>query len=213
MVGMESELKERMDILIARDGLGEWDNNFVHSLLEQFEKKGRLSEKQVEILAKIEARYTADAVMARIKWEDEYDEEKRGIAKACAIYYANTGYFRDLVNKVLYDKDSIPSEKQWNAMCCNKYAMKVREAYTGDPKFPAGTMIAVRKSTPGAGPVLSRYSKKVGTDLAIILSDSEPILSASRGNRRYKILFVGDSTPQFAEERDIKKLPKKYQKK
>lgn len=210
---MELELKERLDVLIAREGLGEWDNNFIHSLSEQLEKKGRLSERQVEILAKIEARYTADAVIARIKWEDEYDEEKRNISKACAIYYANTGYFRDLVNKVLYEKDFIPSEKQWNAMCCNKYAMKVREAYTGDPKFPVGTMISVRKSTPGAGPVLARYSRKVGTDLAIVISSTEPVISAARGNRRYKILFVGDATPQFAEERDIKKLPKKYQKK
>ena len=210
---MELELKERLDVLIAREGLGEWDNNFIHSLSAQLEKKGRLSERQVEILAKIEARYTADAVIARIKWEDEYDEEKRNISKACAIYYANTGYFRDLVNKVLYEKDFIPSEKQWNAMCCNKYAMKVREAYTGDPKFPVGTMISVRKSTPGAGPVLARYSRKVGTDLAIVISSTEPVISAARGNRRYKILFVGDATPQFAEERDIKKLPKKYQKK
>ena len=210
---MGPDVKERLEILIAREGLGDWDTNFIHSLQEQLEKRGRLSERQLEVLTKIEDRYTADAIMSRIKWEEGYDEEKRNITRVCAIYYATTGYFRDLVNKALYEESFIPTEKQWNSMCCNKYAMKVREAYSGEAKFPVGTMIAVRKTTPGAGPVLARYSQKVGTDLAIILSDSEPVVSASRGNRRYRIHFVGDSTPQFAEERDIKKLPKKYQKK
>ena len=87
--------------------------------------------------------------------------------------------------------------------------MKVRDAAIGESKFPVGKMVMIRKRTPGAGLPLSWYRDKVGTDLAVIISDNEPILSASRGNRRYKVLFVGDSTPQYAEERDLKKLPKK----
>ena len=198
---------------LLRDAPTSDAKTFLDSLMNYYNAYGGLTPKQLEALKDVEGSVVERASAEHNDWIKEYDEEKRNISKACAIYYANTGYFRDLVNKVLYEKDFIPSEKQWNAMCCNKYAMKVREAYTGDPKFPVGTMISVRKSTPGAGPVLARYSRKVGTDLAIVISSTEPVISAARGNRRYKILFVGDATPQFAEERDIKKLPKKYQKK
>ena len=211
---MKSDVLERLKALIGRPGLGEWDENFIHSLKDQFEKRGRLSERQLEILAKVESRYTADAVMSRIKWEEKYDEEKQNIAKICATYYDVTGYFRDLVNSVLHVEGFIPTEKQWDAMCCNKYATKVLEAAFDTPKFPAGSMIMIRKTCPSNdGRKLYRRKRDMGTDLAVVVSDSEPIVSASRGNRRYKILFVGDSAPLFAEERDIKKLSKKYQKK
>jgi hypothetical protein len=210
---MKIDVLERINLLIGKDKLGEWDTNFLHSLKTQVEKRGSLSEKQIAVLSKVEARYTVEAVMARIRWEDDYDNEKREIARVCAEYYRPSGYYRELSHRVLTEEDFIPTEKQWNAMCNNKYAMKVRDGAFGAALYPVGAMVKLRKSPPGGGLPLKLYSQKIGTDLAVVISDNEPIVSSSRGNRRYKILFVGDSTPQLAEERDIKKLPKKYQKK
>ena len=210
---MKDKLLERINALINKDKLGEWDTNFLHSLMGQLEKRGTLSEKQLAVLSKVEARYTVEAVMARIQWDENYDQEKREIARVCAEYYLPSGYFRDLSHRILNEKDYVPTEKQWKAICCNKYAMKVRESAFGEAKFSLGSMVQLRKSCPGGGVSLLRYSQRIGTDLAVVISNDEAIVSSAKGNRRYKILFVGDSTPQFAEERDIKKLPKKLQKK
>lgn len=209
---MHSAIK-RIETLLASDKLNDWDGDFLLSLKRQFEKKGSLSSRQLEVLSGVENRYTEHAIASRLEWKENYNNDMRDIARVCVNYYITTGYFRDLAFRVLNEPEFVPSEKQWKSLCDNKYAMKVREAAFSDPKFPVGTMVMIRKTCPGEGYTLSRYRDRVGTALAVVLSDNEQIVSASRGCRRYKIVFVGDSTPQFAEERDIKKLPKKYQKK
>ena len=55
---MKDKLLERINALINKDKLGEWDTNFLHSLMGQLEKRGTLSEKQLAVLSKVEARYT-----------------------------------------------------------------------------------------------------------------------------------------------------------
>ena len=204
---------DRIETLLAKENLSEWDGSFLLSLQRQVEKRGDLSERQLDVLTTVENRYTDQAIASRLEWKESYTDELSEIARVCASYYIVTGYFRDISYKILHEEDYIPSEKQWRSICSNKYAMKVREAAFNDPKFPVGAMVMVRASCPGEGISLSKYRDRIGTSLAIVISDNEQIISASRGCRRYKIVFVGDSTPQFAEERDIKKLPKKYQKK
>jgi hypothetical protein len=204
---------DRIETLLANKNLSEWDSSFLLSLQRQVEKRGSLSERQLDVLTTVEGRYTDLAISSRLEWKESYTGAMSDIARVCASYYITTGYFHDLSYKVLHEDGYIPSEKQWRSLCNNKYAMKVREAAFNDPKFPVGEMVMVRSSTPGEGYPLAKYRDCVGTSLAIVISDNEQIISASRGCRRYKIVFVGDSTPQFAEERDIKKLPKKYQKK
>ena len=204
---------DRIKALLDKENLSEWDNSFVLSLQRQVEKRGALSERQLDVLTTVENRYTDQAIASRLEWKENYTGDMSDIARVCASYYVTTGYFRDLSYKILHEDGYIPSEKQWRSLCNNKYAMKVREAAFNDPKFPVGEMVMVRSSCPGEGYPLAKYRDKVGTSLAAVISDDEQIISASRGCRRYKIVFVGDNAAQFAEERDIKKLPKKYLKK
>ena len=204
---------DRIKALLEKENLSEWDNSFVLSLQRQVEKRGALSERQLDVLTTVENRYTDQAIASRLEWKENYTGDMSDIARVCASYYVTTGYFRDLSYKILHEDGYIPSEKQWRSLCNNKYAMKVREAAFNDPKCPVGEMVMVRASCPGEGYPLAKYRDKVGTSLAVVISDDEQIISASRGCRRYKIVFVGDNAAQFAEERDIKKLPKKYLKK
>lgn len=205
----KEDFTNRLKKLIEITDLNEWTKDFLESISDYYKRKGSISEKQMKVFEKIECQHSDEARARREAWHDSYNDEMRDIAKVCANYYLKSGYFVNLATSVIEDDDFIPSEKAWKAMCSNKYAMKVRDAAFGIPKFAVGSMIMVRKSTPGGGATLEHHRYKVGTDLAIVISNDEPVVSACRGNRAYKIVFVGDSTAQFAEERDLRQLPKK----
>jgi hypothetical protein len=106
------------------------------------------------------------------------------------------------------------TERQYNTMCCNKYAKKVLDAKSAEPLYPVGSMATIRKSIsgPNAGQIRNAQFR-AKSDLVVILSADEPIKSASRGCKTYKVVFVGDSTPVIIEERDLKKVKKSLNKK
>ena len=83
--------------------LSQWENGFVESLLEQFNKRGRLSPKQVEILERIETQKLSKEAHAAVQeWAASYDAEKQRIAMICAKYYLKTGYFADLATNIVH---------------------------------------------------------------------------------------------------------------
>ena len=74
--------------------LSQWENGFVESLQEQFNKHGKLSPRQLEILERIEKqKLSEEARGARSLWKSSYDAEKRRVARICAEYYKSAGYF------------------------------------------------------------------------------------------------------------------------
>ena len=211
--------QERLD-KISKDiqDLNDWERGFMESVMNQWNRRGSLSPKQVEIVERIEKKYSAEEKDARKTWSESFDDEKKRIAKLVAHYYAQAGYFRDLVDRILESKDNdfTMTERQYNAMCCNKYAKKVLDAAEAPPEFPVGSMVALRKNSRigwsgAAVRVGSGRSRSSG--LAVVLSTDEPIVSASKGCKRYKIVFVGDSEVLFCEERDLKKMKKTFNKK
>ena len=133
----------RFESLMAKD-LSERDRKFAESLKKQFEDGGKLSPKQIECVEKMEQRYSPASVLKREQWAQSYKGANREIARICAKYYRTTTYFRDLATKVLLDEDFVPTEKQFNALTKNKYALKAIAAATEPPAFPVGTLCKVR---------------------------------------------------------------------
>ena len=133
----------RFESLMAKD-LSERDRKFAESLQSQFNDQGKLSPKQVECVERMEQRYSPESVLKRERWAQSYKGEHREVAMICARYYRTTSYFRDLATKVLLDEDFVPTEKQFNALTKNKYALKAIAAATEPPAFPVGSLAKVR---------------------------------------------------------------------
>jgi len=91
---MNPDLFDRLNKAAKNENLlSAWEKGFVESLIEQFNKRGSLSPKQVEILERIETqKLSKSARDNRQKWTASYDDEKRRIALICAKYYLKTGY-------------------------------------------------------------------------------------------------------------------------
>ena len=201
-------MKERIEkILDINFGvMNQNSKNFLNSLLLFIEKTGDLTERQQEALKRIESRYSVEAISNREAWEKNYSEQHKKHAKIAASYYSSShntaGYFRDLALRILEEPDWVPSEKQFRAMCENKYAKRVIESTLAEPKYPAGSFVMIRA---GKGP---RQLRRNHVPAMIVETDAAPVVSAAKGSKLYKILPMGSSTVWIVEEREIKKCRK-----
>jgi hypothetical protein len=198
------QLMERIDKLMDIRTLNDWSRGFLESVKEQLGKRGKLSEKQIAIITKIESENTDEEIQSREDWVANYDDEKREIAKICANYYLRGGqYFQGLSYKVINEDDFIPSEKQWRKICDNKYVKKVLAATFDKPVFPEGSMVSLRTSAP--------YRAKIASPQGIFLvvkPNAKPVISACKGAKIYELLPVGSINTVLVEERHIKKMKK-----
>ena len=184
--------------------LNDWSRGFLESVKEQLGRRGKLSDKQIGIVKKIEAENGVDAQRSREEWIASYDEKKREIAKICATYYHATGdYYRRMASQVLTEPDFILSEKQWKSMCDNKYAAKVIKATFDDPLYAAGSLVSLRSSAPWR----IKNASPQGIFL-IVETDAEPVTSACKGAKIYRVMPVGSAENFLIEERHIKKMKK-----
>ena len=198
------ELLNTIEKLMTLPTLNDWSRGFLESVKSQLDRKGQLSEKQVGIVKKIEAENNEDAQKKREDWLFSYSDEKKQIAKICATYYHATGdYYRLLASRILTEVDFIPSEKQWKAMCDNKYAAKVLKATFEEPLYPAGTLVSLRSSAPWR----IKDASPQGIFL-VVQTDAQPVISACKGAKIYKVMPVGSATSYIIEERHIKKMKK-----
>jgi len=180
----------------------DWEVGYLESLQSQFGKWNRLSKKQVEVLERMEKKYSPEERELRKNWESEWDEEKQRIALICAQYYLAAGYFGDLAQKVVDSGGTYKmSPKQYKAMCENKYAQKVLTEAAEPHKYPVGAMVSTRAN-------VTVLQLKMAPALAIIEHIQGNITSAAKGAKKYKVLPVGSVKTYIVEERDIKKLRK-----
>ncbi len=202
------EIEDRIFALLANKKVNAKTEFFLCSLLDNIKTWGQLTEKQEQALDRIEADHTEEAITIRAKWEASWNEEKRKTAIICARYYTRNGtYFADLASNVLDDPEFIPTEKQFKAMCENKYAKRVLENAYGEPKYPVGSFVTLRDSAP------RHFYHQVGAAIwsmpsLIIDSGVSNVTTSAKGGKKYKILPVGTSNPLVIEERYIKKIKK-----
>tara|TARA_Y100000593_G_C4302838_1_gene334263 strand:+ start:775 stop:1605 length:831 start_codon:yes stop_codon:yes gene_type:complete len=204
----------RLDALSMRCEPSSWAAGFVESLINQVKGDRRLSDRQVQILKKIEAEHDDAAVAARAKWVETYknDPTLRTDAVVVARYYKATGYFRDTATSIIEDDAFVPTYSQYNKMVKNKYAQKVLAAHHAAPKYQAGDLVQFRANAPSTARSLDGAYLKRGTAMMVVATDAEPITSAARGAKVYKLLPVGKATTLMVEERYIMKARKLKQK-
>ena len=183
--------------------LSQWENGFIESLHQQFKKRGSLSTRQLEILERVEQDKLSDEARATSrKWQNNYDDEKRRVARVCAEYYDKTGYFTALASSILEDPDYTPPEKAWRKMCENKYAKKVLALYDADPKYPVGSTVMFRATADWA------HRVGAGDKPCVVISAGGPIKNAAKGAKPYMVLPYAAIKPVECEERHIKKYKK-----
>lgn len=193
----DADMALRIDTIRNKVTEGSWDYNFLGSVQEQNRSRGALSPRQVEILEKIESRYTDEAVARRESWADCYDADMAEKMRVAAAYYkANPPYYGDLAHSVLSDESFVPTEKQYRSMTENKYVAKVLMAHFATPVFPVGAKVMGRANAPHG------IKGKKGF---IMKTDAKPVVNAARGTKIYMVLPVGEPTPIFCEERHLKK--------
>lgn len=196
-------LTARLQTLTARVTEGSWASGFVESLTEQVASGRNLSPRQIEILEKIESEHSDEAINAAASWDADFSDDMRERLTVVARYYRTEGYFTNLVERVLTNTGEptafIPTEKQYRKITENKYAQKVLAAHFDAPKYAAGSMVQLR---PSAG-YLCR--SKAGDKPCVVISTTEPIVSAARGAKMYRILPFGSAHVIKIEERHIKK--------
>jgi hypothetical protein len=172
--------------------------SFLSSLLVGYKKYGGITNKQYSAFCEIENNYLRTQDEIDVTWFDKYDDTKREIMNICALYYCeNPPYYGDLAYRVLYDKDFIPSEKQYASLTQNKYAQKVLESHFSKTKFKVNDYVSLRKNNP--------CNIKNDKNIFIVIQiGPEPITTAAKNTKKYKILPIDDTTTHIVEERWLK---------
>ena len=207
-MSVSARIKKLLEVRIIDD----WTRSFCESLLNQTLKGRKLSPRQLEILGQKEEAFNADAVAEENNWISSWTEEKAEIFRVCAMYYKNTGYFRSLAARVdhngVIEENYIPPRRAYGKMCCNKFALKVRKAWFGDPKYPMGSVVTLRTSAPRYvdGQRLAHQRDGMPVSHFIVELNSAYPSSACSGAKVYRLIAAGDSTPFNIEERFIKKM-------
>ena len=195
------DIPVRLNALLESSEVPQNTKDFLQSLSGAYEKYEGLTTKQFEAFEKVETRFSAEKIAERKAWSGEYTPERRVTAKICAEYYlANPPYFGDLAKRIVDDTDFVPTERQWRALCENKYAKKVLTAATSEPKFANGVMVKGRANA------TSSIRDKL---LLVIEANAGPVKSAAKGSKVYRVLPVGSPATILVEERLLKKAPKR----
>jgi hypothetical protein len=198
----------RLDAIIANPSITDGDKNFASSLKLGWEKYKSLTANQFAAFERMEKRYDPAVVKqntdANNDWKASFDANKRGILNACANYYITTAYFRDIAVKVIADPNWIPSEKQYRAMCENKYAQRLIDNINTPPKFNPSDLVSVRKTSYRFAYRFDDYLGNGNKNVAIIL-EVGVAGDVVKGSREYKVMFVGDDMIETITERELKK--------
>ena len=197
----DPKILKRIMVLREKSDISPNAFSFLSSLATGFKKYGGVTQKQYEAFCDIERSYL-DFPTNKTEWAKQYNDAHRETASICALYYcANPPYYGDLAYRILYDKNFIPSEKQYNSLTQNKYATKVLESHHAHAKYKVNDYISLRKNNPCG------ISDKLNMFIVLQVAP-EPITTAARGTKKYKILPLNSTTTYIVEERWLKHLNK-----
>jgi hypothetical protein len=183
-----------------------WDHGFLESVKLQLDKAYTLSDRQKEMIDKINKEHSPEELLAEAAWKENYGSEQKEIATVCARYYEGTVYYQDLVYEILNNKKFVPSRKQFNKMTENKYAKRIVSAFNAKPKYDLGAMIMLRMGAPRQ--YSGNFNLGVTSDCAryvIVIENNGFPVNACKGAKVYNVLPVGGKEAFSIEERYLKK--------
>ena len=177
------------------------DLPFLQSLRSNLEKWGNLTEKQVKAMERIEYLASAEGKAAVAAWHKTYPVEYRKNALVCAHYYlANPPYFNDLATKIVTQEGFVPTEKQYMAMCDNKYTKRVLREAKAPPLYAKGDIVQVRNAQSLPYTLFALRGKPC----IVIENSTGRITTHATGAKVYKILPFGESATAHCQERYLK---------
>ena len=193
--------------------------SFLPSILEQFEKKGYLTQKQVDILEKNEKRFDPMNIESARKeyeeWSKEYDDQKRTDTKKVAEYYRDeydngrnhTFWYEKTATKVLEDPDYIPTKKEYEKMVLNKYAQSWLKNSSATPKYAEGdyvTLNAKSKTYWNQRSYGGEFSELNKFEIGVVIEVKPPKYNR-QGANICVVLPMGGTKTIDIEERFLKK--------
>ena len=184
--------KERIENLLEKKIKQEDSSGvrFIESLKDSFERYGSLTEKQQAAFERAEYLSSPEGLKYAEEWKKEYQTNLKKKANICAQYYlANPPYFRDIAVGVLQDDNYVPTERQYRAMCENKYTIRVLKEYFRAPLFANGDIVQVRDVT-----TMPWHLNPIKGKPSVVISNvSDKITTHAKGSKNYKILPFGQS--------------------
>jgi len=183
----------RIEKLIDRPDLNDFEKTFLSSIKNYFEKKNLLTPGQLSAFEKIEAKYTDEALALQKAWYDSWDDKKNVAFKKVVDYYSNFGYyFTNIIGKVRANPEYVPTEQEYKNIVENKYAQKFLQNCDAPAKFQVGDLVQIRGGN-------GWYTGEV----CIVLEDCG-VKSWAKGGREYILSAVSDSRNVKYREADIK---------
>ncbi len=190
-----------MKALLNGNEITIYERTVLESMLDQANRRGNLTEKQVRFYNSIASNYTENALMEKREWEAGFVDKKLDDLMIIARYYKAQGsYFLALVEKILSDDNYIPNKSQYHKLCENKYAQKVLTEHYKEPKFEVGQQVYLVSKAPP--PYAMRQTFKRGG--IILRANAEPIENSCKGAKKYLVLPIGDPHGVVIEERWLK---------
>ena len=195
----DHSMVSRVESLLALlDDNRSWGHGFLESVLGQARQGYTLSNRQLEVISKLERENNSDAQAERQAFVAKYKDESTGFrekALVVAEYYLTTPYFHDIARLVTAHENFVPTLSQYNKIVENKYAKKILAGHFAEPKFPTGSLIQFRATSP----------KKANKKAMVIAPDYRTPISPSAGNKVYQVLPIGETIPVVVEEKHLKK--------
>jgi len=187
-----------MRALLNNNEITNYERTVLESMLDQANRRGNLSEKQVRFYNSIASNYTENALVEKREWEAGFVGKKLDDLMIIARYYKAQGsYFLALVDKILSDDSYIPNKSQYRKLCENKYAQKVLTEHYKDPKFEVGQQVYLVSKAPSVRLNLQRGG-------IVLRANAEPIENSCKGAKKYLVLPIGDPHGVVVEERWLK---------
>ena len=199
--------KNRIEKLIEdKEARGETkDIPFLTSLQSWYTRSGKLSEKQTAALDRIEYLSSDKGRQEVEEWQDEYLTTHRKRAQVCARYYlSNPPYFHDLATNIMSNPEFVPTRRQFEAMCTNKYTNRVWEESLRPATYSKGDIIKVRDMQQ-----LPYHLYQFRGKLAMVVENDGGVTTHAAGGRLYKLLPFGHTSVIECQERHIKSFKQK----
>ncbi len=190
---METELSDKIAKLNSKlkDFPDHWATSIVDSIWTQYQKYNRISDKQVELIEKVDREFEDDVI-----FRQEWDDQKANDWKKCVDYYSRGPYYSNITRKARSNIVYIPTRGEFDKLVNNKYAQKYLKNLNIAAKFEVGDLVQIRKNR-------SWYAD----EFAMIIED-KGVQSHVEGGRVYTIQFLGKTDTAQLEERDLKIMRK-----
>lgn len=204
-------MKKRIEKLIEEklydeDEKSQRDVAFLRSLSASYDKWGELTEKQKSAFERIEFLSSPAGIKEAKAWAKEYQDKYAKTAKTVTLYYLKCTYlFRDMCVKIVSDPSYVPTKRQVEALCKNKYAKKVIAELNRDPVYNKGALVKVRE---GNSVPLTMYPLR-GRLCVVIENKLDSISSYGVGSKEYRLLPFGSTDTIICQERHIKAMRKR----